>query len=52
VSARQARALVGIPPRSVRGQIEAALDEVGRPWPWSRRVSLLLDQLLAREGAE
>jgi hypothetical protein len=36
-------------PRRVRALLEAALDECG--WPWCRRASLLLDELLSREDA-
>ena len=38
---------VGVSPRSVRALLEAALDEVR--WPWSRGISLLLDELVRRE---
>jgi len=31
----------------VRGFLEAALDEAR--WPWSRTISLLLDELVQRE---
>jgi hypothetical protein len=36
-------------PRRVRQLLESALDEVS--WIWSRRISLLIDEALAREVA-
>lgn len=33
--------------RYVRRLLEAALDEIG--WPWCRRTSLMLDELLSRQ---
>ena len=34
---------------NTRGQIEALLDLLGRPWRWSRAMSLLLDQAVVLE---
>jgi hypothetical protein len=34
-------------PRRVHGLLEGLLDELG--WIWSRRTSLLLDELISRE---
>jgi hypothetical protein len=44
------RVLTKVSPARVRALVEAALDESG--WPWSRRLSLLLDELVIREEAE
>jgi hypothetical protein len=34
-------------PRPVRELVEAVLDEIA--WTWCRRISLMLDELIARE---
>jgi len=39
--------VAGLSPRQARALFEVALDAVG--WPWSRRISLLIDELLRRE---
>jgi hypothetical protein len=36
---------------TTRGQIEALLDLLGRPWPWDAAISLLIDGVVIDEDA-
>ena len=37
--------------RAARRQVEDILDQLGKPWPWSRNLSRLIDLWLIMEEA-